>query len=142
MSNRRSLTVNDLINDNVKLNRAAFAAVREFRRSKPWRGTFEERLEKFMKLTTGLGEAYGVQGLELIFQGEESLMTLGDGKYDPKTNRIILVRKLSVVTLLHCMAAARGYTARERFAWSLSVFKKMFPVSFSRCHAVGIFLVR
>ena len=30
----------------------------------------------------------------------------------------------------------------EAFRWSLSVFKRMFPLSFSRCQAVGYMLIR
>lgn len=138
-----SNTVETIIDARVKLNVAAFAAVKAFRRSKAWRGTFEERLEKFTTLKTALADAYGIDpGLVIEFHGEENREQLGNGAYDPRKNTIHLVGKLSVVTFLHCFARARGMTRQEAFRWSLSVFKKMFPVSFARCHSAGLILIR
>jgi hypothetical protein len=47
-----------------------------------------------------------------------------------------------VVTLLHILARARGRSRKEAFEWSLSVFAKIFPVSFGRCRLEGNILVR
>ena len=43
----------NLIDARVRLNRAAHAAVVAFRRSKPWRGTFDERLGKLNTVSPG-----------------------------------------------------------------------------------------
>jgi hypothetical protein len=136
-------TVETIIDGRVKLNLAAFAAVKAFRRSKAWRGTFEERLGKFESLAAALGDAYGLEPApKIVFHGVENREQLGNGAFDGRTNAIHLVGKLSVVTFLHCFARARGKTRHEAFKWSLSVFKKMFPVSFARCHAQGLILIR
>jgi hypothetical protein len=136
-----SNTVETIIDQRVKLNTAAFAAVRDFRRAKPWQGTFEERLAKFQSLLTGLNAAYGL-GAGLMFHGQENREQPGNGAYDSVKDVVHLVGKLSVVTMLHCVARARGMTRQEAFRWSLSVFKKMFPVSFGRCHSDGLILIR
>ena len=139
--NQNPTTVEEAIDARVKLNVAALAAVKAFRRSKAWRGTFEERLAKFHALNAGLCLAYGL-GSGMVFEGEENRNQMGDGCYDPRKDVIHLVGKLSVVTFLHCVARARGMTRQEAFRWSLSVFARMFPVSFARCHSEGLFLIR
>jgi len=134
-------TVESIIDERVRLNAAALAAMKTFRRSKAWRGTFEERLAKFESLRTALGEAYGINP-KLVFHGAEDRGQIGNGAYDPAGDTLHLVGKLSVVTFLHVFARARGMSRREAFRWSLSVFKRMFPVSFARCHSEGLTLIR
>lgn len=141
MNENEELTVENLIDERVRLNREAFAAIVAFRRAKPWRGTFEERYTKFQSLMASLTAAYGL-GTGFHFQGSETLGRMGNGAYDSRRDAIVLVGKLSVVTFLHCFARARGKTREEAFRWSLSVFKKMFPISFSRCRHVGPYLIR
>jgi hypothetical protein len=135
-------TVESVINPRVKLNRAAYAVVRAFRRSKAWQGTYEERLVKFTALAAGLSDAYGLDPVRIVFHGVENRDRPGDGLFHSEEDTIHLIGKLSVVTFLHCFGRARGQTKGEAFAWSLSIFKKMFPVSFSRCNAVGLMLIR
>lgn len=135
-------TVESVINERVKLSREAYAAIREFRRSKAWQGTYEERLAKFTALSAALSVAYGLDPVTIQFHGVENRDGSSDGLFEPETNKIHLIGKLSVVTFLHCFARARGRTKDEAFAWSLSVFKRMFPVSYSRCHATGLMLIR
>lgn len=136
------INVTDLINDNVKVNAAAKAALVAFRRAKPWRGTFDERLAKFAALRDAMAEAYGIRDLGMEFIGTENTAGHSNGGYSPPQHSIILIGKLSVVTFLHVFCRARGMTAKESFRWSLSVFKRFFPLSFSRCQASGPFLVR
>jgi hypothetical protein len=136
-------TVESVLDARVKLNRLAFAAVRTFRRSKAWQGTYEERLVKFQALAAGLSDAYGIDpAVTLRFHGTEDRTRPGNGGFDANTNTVHLIGKLSVVTFLHSFGHARGMDTMEAFRWSLSVFKKMFPVSFSRCHSEGMFLIR
>jgi|SRR6185369_12253881 len=130
-----------LINPNVRISPEAHAAIVAFRRSKPWRGTFEERYAKFQSAMAGLAAAYGL-GTGLVFEGPELAGRLGNGAYDPRKDVAHLIGKLSVVTLLHCLARARGRSRREAFEWSLSVFARMFPISFSRCRLDGCILIR
>jgi len=136
-------TVESVIDERVKMNRLAFAAVRTFRRSKAWSGTFDERLAKFTALAAGLSDAYGIEpGVTIQFHGVENRTRTGNGGFDRHKNTIHLIGKLSVVTFLNCFARARGMDVMESFRWSLSIFKKMFPVSYSNCHAEGLFLIR
>lgn len=139
MSNR--ITVTDLINDSVKINPEARRAIAAFRSSKPWQGSFDERFAKFTALCQALGNAYGIAPV-LEFKGKEDMTRLGDGAINREGTIIRLVGKLSVVTFLNCFARARGKTPKECYVWSLSVFKRMFPVSFARCHVDGINLIR
>jgi hypothetical protein len=130
------MSIADVLN-----NPAAHAALVAFKRSKPWRGTVEERLLKFEMLSAALAGAYGLPVPEirpcLIDAG-----SAGKGGYNVEHNLIVLTGRLSVVTFLRCLARARGKTLREACAWSLNVFKHFFPVSFARCRQVGPRLVR
>ena len=88
-----------------------------------------------------MNDAYGLEAV-IEFHGVEDRVPLGNGAWDPGKNTIHMIGKLSVVTFLHCYARARGMTRKQAFRWSLSVFARMFPVSFGRCQLIGCILVR
>lgn len=133
-----------LVNPSRRFSPECLAAMRAFRDGKPWRGTPEERQAKFHTLHAGLCEAYGLRPApELVFHqiGEPAPDGHGDGGFLPPLNKIALVGKLSVATYLWSIARARGLGRVEAFAWSLSLFARMFPRSFARCRFDGPFLV-
>lgn len=131
-------TVAEVISDRSRFDPAALAAVKALARSKPWQGTNAERLEKFRTCAAAVAVAYG-------FNPPDVVISDADG-FEPTTNRIVLTEKLSVVTFLHILAIARDpqltLGLRERFRWSLNLFKRCFPRSYSRLTPVGPFLVR
>ncbi|MCZ7635725.1 MAG: hypothetical protein M5U12_06585 [Verrucomicrobia bacterium] len=76
------------------------AALREFRHSRPWRGTVQERKEKFQILHAALCRIYERQ-VELHFDVDEPETPVGNGWAAGDRTQIGLVGKLSVVTFLH-----------------------------------------
>jgi hypothetical protein len=134
-------SVAEVLDDRMTFRPAALRAVRAFARSKPWRGTFAERWDKFMALRQALSEAYGVAPI-LEFHGTEQPGAVGNGAYWPAFNKIVLVGRLSVVTFLHEFAHARGADERQAVRWSVNLFRRCFPRSFARCRQVGHLLVR
>ena len=133
-------TVQEVLDPAVRFKPAALRAVRAFARSKPWRGTFAERWEKFITLRQALSEVYGIAPI-LEFWGEEGGHS-GSSCFVPRRNTIILRGRLSVVTFLHEFAHARGADERQACRWSINLFRRCFPRSFARCRAVGHTLVR
>jgi hypothetical protein len=135
-----SWTVEQLINDRKQYSEAVLEAVKEFARSKPYRGTNEERQAKYEALHVKLCAAYGIE-ITLQFVSIVNA-PLGGFTFDDQTNVLTLTGKLSVVNYLHAFTAARGCGKRERFAWSLNLFKRCFPRSFERAEKVGPCLVQ
>jgi hypothetical protein len=121
------------------LSDEAKGAVKAFRDAKPWRGTFEERHEKFNTFATAFAEATGLE-CEFVFVGDET--GRGQGFYSPNANKIVLSGKLSVVTLLFCFGLALGVNRTESLKWAKGVFKHYFPRSFAGCVEVSGLLKR
>lgn len=121
------------------LSDEAKAAVKAFRDAKPWRGTFEERHEKFHAFATAFAEAVGLQ-CEYVFAGEET--GNGQGGYVARENKIVLSGKLSVVTVLFCFGLAVGLGRLEALKWAKGIFKHYFPRSFAGCVEVNGLLKR
>lgn len=128
-------SVAEVLDPPLKFKRGTVAAVRRFKRSKPWRGSEDERKAKFERLHCGLCLVYGKQ-TRLVFgllDGEDS----GSSHYTPSTDTITLCGRLSVLTLMHEFAHALGKDERGACRWSLNLFRRVFPASFSRCTADG-----
>lgn len=125
-----------LLNNRQKFSRPCLDAIREFRASKPWRGTVSERKAKFAALHAKLAEHYGLK-TRLVFQGVGANMPSDNSSFDRRKDAIVLTGRLSVVTYLHLICAARDFEVKRCLAWSLSLFKRMFPLSWSRCEFEG-----
>lgn len=129
--------VEEVLCEGRTYERDCLVAVREFRSTKAWRGTVEERREKFKTLHAALREVYNLP-IELEFVGPNEDGAASDRScYDPRRQKIRMIGRLSVITYLHLIAAARGFTYRGRFGWSLNLFKRLFPRSFSRLRFEG-----
>jgi hypothetical protein len=114
-------------------------AVKAFARSKPWRGTVEERKVKFLALHDSLCDVYGIAPSLAFCQIDQQA---GNGFYQPLTNAIGLVGKLSVVTFLHEFAHARGMDERQACGWSINLFARCFPRSWAGCRFNGHLVIR
>ena len=128
-------TVAEVLDPPVRFRRGVVVAVRRFKRSKPWRGTEDERKAKLERLHQDLCGLYGRQTHLVIglLDGEDS----GSSDYVRSTDTITLCGKLSVLTYFHEFGHALGKDERAACRWSLNLFRAVFPVSFARCMAVG-----
>ena len=128
-------TVAEVLDDDMTFNAGALRAVKALRRSHAWQGTAEERLAKLQACANALAEAYDVEAPVLQL-----------GPYDcylPFGHIIVMGPNLSVLSFLHEFTHARGYDS-ERFCvkWSVNLFRRLFPRSYSRLVPVGHTLVR
>ena len=128
-------TVNEVLNPPVRFKTATLEAVKQFARSRPWRGTLEERKAKFSSLHAALCAVYG-RVTTLTF-GELDGGDSGSSHYSPAKNEIVLCGNLSVVTFLHEFAHALGRDERGAVRWSVSLFRLCFSRSFARCRHDG-----
>ena len=137
MSHNYPRTVTEVLNADKKYKPAVLRAVRAFRASKPWRGTIVERQEKFHKLYADLAQAYGIPEPCLMFETDETKDS-GSSAYYPALRTVVLRGRLSVLTALHEFAhVLHGRSERTACRWSINLFARIFPRSFSRCRSEG-----
>lgn len=135
-------SLDEVIKD-VSYKKETLAAVRRFKRSNPWKGTFPVRLRKFVRLHSDLCDIYGVD-VELcidpsILEDSHS----GRSNFNPALNAITLHGKLSVLTFLHEWGhVLKGYSEYKACVWSVNLFRRVFPDNFDRLrnNARGHFL--
>jgi len=128
-------SVSAVLVEGKKYKPAALAAMRDFRRSKPFRGTPEERLEKVQNLYRALAAAYGVEVPTVVHNPG------APDCYSPTLHRIRL-SNLSVVTALHEFGHALGKDEEQTCRWSINLFRRFFPRAYSRLIPVGHMLRR
>jgi len=114
-------------------------ALRAFRRAKAWRGTVGQRTQRFAELHRELCRIYR-RSTALYF--EPGPGDSGSSCYVPVRDQIILRGRLSVVTYLHEFAHALGKDERGACAWSINLFRRIFPRSYARCEHVRHTLVK
>lgn len=129
-------SVAECLQDGRRYRPAALAALRAFRRSRPWRGTIIERLEKFQHLHAALCAAYGLSTRLRCVDVDRNRCS-GSSSYTPIADMITLRGRLSVVTYLHEFGHALGYGEQGACRWSINLFRRMFPRSFARLRASG-----
>jgi hypothetical protein len=134
--NEYPATVEEVLDRNIKLKPAALLALREFSRSRPWRGSLVDRWQKFQTLNRELSAAYGIEPPTLVLRGNGKGDS-GGSFYSPANHTICISGRLSVVSLLHELAHARGMDERGACRWSISVFARIWPKSYSRCRHEG-----
>ncbi len=130
-------TQENLIVDRVRVNAEAREAILVFKRSKPWRGSHDERCVKFAAFHAAMCTAYGLERILLRLPASAVDSCSGESFL---RGDICLRGRLSVVTYLHLLCAARGKDHFECCQWSLSMFKRFFPISFGRCRLEGFML--
>ena len=110
-----------------------------------WAGDFDRRFAAIGACLGELCDAYGLERYQLTHVGSRTGCS-GDSRLRRELRRVELTGRLSVVTMLHLFAKARwghrGLTAHvQAMRWSLNIFKRCFPKSYSRCRLVGGLLV-
>jgi hypothetical protein len=130
----------EVLDPPVRFRPAVIDAVMCFAHSKPYRGTIDERQQKFIALHRGLSALYA-KSTTLTF-GKLDDTDSGSSHYSPVSDEITLIGKLSVVTYLHEFAHCLGRDERQAVRWSANLFRHCFPRSFARCVAEGHMLRR
>jgi len=131
--------------EQLTLSASATAALKAFRDSKPWRGSLDQRREKFETFHAALCEATGLTPELVLLEVERDagVVTGGNGGYSGRRNTIVLAGKLSVVTYLFAFGLLAGLDGRdEAMKWARGLFKHFFPRSAAGCVEVGGLMLR
>lgn len=134
---RVPFTIADILDESRRYKPDVLQALRAFKREKPWAGTPEERAAKLRSLHGDLCIAYRLPTPPTI----RCPSARGSG-YDIASNTIHVATNLSVISYLHSFAMAMARDPKEASAWSVNLFKRMFPHSYARLVPVGPVLVR
>lgn len=125
--------------DSVQFPPAAIEAMRRLARSRPWRGTLEQRKRKLLALSADLAAAYGVPAPRVVFglDGGDS----GRSCYIPALQTIVLRgQAISVISFTHewfhhLLGASEHDVCRHSLA--LFKFERCFPRSWARLRFEG-----
>jgi hypothetical protein len=129
-------TVEEVIKER-KYKPEVLQAVKEYKRSRPWRGDFDERWMKLVTLHTSLNEIYNKNTRLRFIKGSHS------SYYNPGNRRITIVGEISVVTYLHEYAHSLfGASEKTACEWSINLFRRVFPLSFRNTEHQGHMLRR
>lgn len=144
-----------IIDQNIRFTPGMIEATKAFAKSKPWRGTVSERIEKFrtyheavakendlphslVVLEETIGDVPGTSTGAICNVDEAGLPT-----HERTGNlAIVLAKKLSVVTYLFLVGSALGYEKRKALKFAVNLFKQRFPLSFSACRFERGLLIR
>jgi hypothetical protein len=126
-------TVAEVLNDQMTFRPAALTALRAFKASRPWRGSLDDRHQKFKTIHSALCEAYSLNPPPRLIFGNDHASCSGNSCFIPAMNVIILRGRLSVVSYLHEFGHARGMTERAAAAFSINLYRRIWPKLFARC---------
>lgn len=123
----------NLMEDSPTYDEHMLEAVRKLASGKPWKGSFDRRLDLLSTCVRELCKARGGTMWQLVHTGKKTgSSTLS--KLQPQLHRINITGRLSVVTVLMLFAgSAENMTRFEEVRWSLCLFRLCFPRSFARC---------
>jgi len=125
-------SMDELDLNSVLLAPAVIEVVKAFAQSRPWRGSIEERKDKFLRLNNALATALCLPAPHLIFAMDERVDSARSA-YIPALDTIIIRGRLSAITFLHEWGHKLvGRSEREACKWSLALFRRCFPLSWSR----------
>jgi len=130
-------SVVEVLDQSMTFNPSALRAVQSFAQSHPWRGTIDERHQKFRRLHDDLCRVYGLNPQPRLDLGNDYATCSGNSYFIPALNVIVLRGRLSVVTYLHEIGHARGMNERRAARWSINLFRRCFPKSWSRVTFAG-----
>lgn len=113
-----------------ELEEPTIEILKEFKEANPWRGTIDERKEKFRVAFRKMRELYGIGRSRLTFAVPNRVSqwrASGWSSYNRSTGRITLRGRLSVITFLHEFGHALGKGEKGAVKFSLNLFEKVFP---------------
>ncbi|GMT43050.1 MAG: hypothetical protein IEMM0002_1461 [bacterium] len=134
-------SVLEILDDEMKFKKGTVRALKNFRRfirKNRLRGYNDPRiiLQRFYaskRLIEILSIIYRIPVPDVRLgkvSGEPA--SSGSSCYIPANHTIVLSGKLSVITLLHEFAHARGRNEREAVRFSVNLFKKVYPKQFNK----------
>jgi len=132
-------TVAESIDDDMRYRVGVTKIMKRYAKAKPWKGSFEDRCEKLATLFTELACEYGLAVPTLLIYtgiGHSYSYTEGAIRLDAKSGY-----GPSVLSALHEFGHYLGKGEKGTCRWSINLFKRHFPKSYSRLVPRGHMLV-
>ena len=106
-----------------------------------------EKRQKFQWLSDRLADIYHIRRPRVVVgrvteQSWNAKGSSGSSNYRPATHTITIEGKFSVITFIHEFGHARGFDETDTVLWSVNLFKRVFPVSYSKLVGEGHTLVQ
>lgn len=114
----------------MKFKFGTIKAVMEFKHKYPYSVGDNVRFAGMGELIDSLNEVYGLN-VSLAWKPTREDHSY-DSRYEPSTNYIIIVGKLSIITFLHEYAHALNMNEHDAILWSLSLFRRCYPIAFCK----------
>lgn len=136
----------DKTKDKIPNEKEMKAILRELKKSGAWRGTVDERKQKFIDTHSKLNALYGknikLEFIDISAQWDNVSGASGNSAYIPPLNTLFMVRKLSVVTFIQMWLRALGIDPCTASEHSERLFKELFPLSASKLVNVNGILIK
>ena len=140
---RKSEYVMALVAEDIPFPEAVVVALQAFKRNHktnsplPFEQATAARFAAMQALANVICAAYERDPVTLrmrnISPGGESAAS----HYNSEEEYVLLTGKLSVITFLHEMAHVLQYDEEQARKWSLTLFKKVYPIAFEKLNSVG-----
>lgn len=111
-----------------KYKTGVIGSVMLFKRDCPYASGDENRWDGLCKLTSLLNNIYGITPSLAWVNSEDSHSF--NSYYNKTDDVIVMVGRLSIITFLHEYAHARGMDEKQANAWSMGLFKRVYPQSY------------
>jgi hypothetical protein len=128
-------TVAECIDDEMKYRPGVYAAMKTFRKSKPWEGSLKEMQDKILALNDELAKIYKIDTPKVIFVDK---FPAGPCCIPGSKPAVIFLEpikatgKYSVVAFLHEFGHTLGKGEKETCRWSINLFKRIFPKQYEK----------
>lgn len=122
---------NKPIYKDMKFKQGVIPIMRLFKQNCPYKLGEENRKQGLIALNQFLSAIYQIECPLLAFEDINDEHSFGSS-YDEFENKITLRGKLSIITFLHEFAHARGADEERAVLWSLSLFKRIYPIAFGQ----------
>jgi hypothetical protein len=101
-----------------------------------WLAHMFAREQGMQELINAFTKAYAVAGVTVAARQLSEAADSLSSYYNDQTRTIVMVGKLSIVTLLHEFAhALLGRSERDAQEWSINLFKAVYPIAFDNLSA-------
>lgn len=127
----------------VKFKLGVIAAIKRFKKKKTHNRTTVERLAAMRELVRDLSMVYERPTVKLaaVCLMEDEQADSRRSFYHGRSDTIVMVEKLSIITLLHEFAHALGKDEVGAVRWSVTLFQRVWPERFELLQAEGHTLV-
>lgn len=129
-------TSREVTRDNMLFKVGVIAALQAFKDRRTGNLPAEERLAAMRELIAELARIYEIPCPRLEMEDIDGSNS-GASSWTPAENLITMRGKLSIITLLHEFAHARGKDEYGAVGWSVSLFKRVYPERYDRLFHAG-----